>query len=101
MICLFDIIPTNNAQCQVHFVETVNIMLFVFLWEHILVSNMYCVVFLFYLSSSCVPYVASFSGLSSFDCSFELSNVYLGQMHTTHITSLKQPLFIEVRVASM
>jgi hypothetical protein len=94
MICLFDIIPTNNAQCQVHFVETVNIMLFVFLWEHILVSNTNYVVFLFYLSSSCVPYVASFSGLSIFDCSFELSNVYLGQMHTTHITSLKQPLFI-------
>ena len=30
------------------------------------VSNTYCVVFLFCFSSSCVPYVASFSGLSLF-----------------------------------
>ena len=29
-----------------------------------------CVVCLFCLSSSCVPYVASFSGLSIFDCPF-------------------------------
>ena len=33
-------------------------------------SNTYCVVFLFGFSLSCVPYVASFSGLSIFDCSF-------------------------------
>jgi hypothetical protein len=30
------------------------------------VSNTYCVVFLFCFSSSCVPSVASFSGLSNF-----------------------------------
>ena len=30
------------------------------------------VVFLFCLSSSCVPYVASFSGLSIFDCPFDI-----------------------------
>ena len=36
----------------------------------IVVSNAYCVVFLFCFSSSCVPYVASFSGLSIFDCPF-------------------------------
>jgi len=35
----------------------------------IVVSSTYCVVFLFCLSSSCVPNVASFSGLSIFDCS--------------------------------
>ena len=35
---------------------------------HIVVSNTYCVVFLFCFSSSCVPYVASSSGLSIFDC---------------------------------
>ena len=28
------------------------------------VSNTYCVLFLFYFSSTCVPYVVSFSGLS-------------------------------------
>ena len=33
-------------------------------------SNSYCDVFLFCFSSSCVPYVASFSGLSFFDCPF-------------------------------
>jgi hypothetical protein len=32
----------------------------------IVVSNTYCVVFLLCLSSSCVPHVASFSGLSTF-----------------------------------
>ena len=36
----------------------------------IVVSTTYCVVILFCLSSSCVPYVASFSGLSIFDCPF-------------------------------
>jgi hypothetical protein len=34
------------------------------------VLNIYCVVFLFCLSSSCIPYAASFSGLSIFDCHF-------------------------------
>jgi hypothetical protein len=33
---------------------------------HIVMSNTYCVVFLFCLSSSCAHYVASFSGLSIF-----------------------------------
>ena len=37
---------------------------------HIVWSNTYCVVLLFCFSSSCVPYVASFSGLSFFDCPF-------------------------------
>ena len=36
----------------------------------IAVSNTYCVVFLYYLSSSCIPYVASFSGLFNFDWRF-------------------------------
>ena len=36
----------------------------------IVVSSTYCVVFLLCLSSSCVPYVASFSGLYIFDCPF-------------------------------
>jgi len=37
---------------------------------HIVVSNTYFVVCLFRLSSSCVPYVVIFSGLSILDCSF-------------------------------
>ena len=40
---------------------------------HIVVSNTYCVVFLFCFSSSCVPYVVSISGLSI----LVFSNVYL------------------------
>ena len=36
----------------------------------IVVSNIYCVVFLFCFSSSCVPYVSSVCGLSNFDFSF-------------------------------
>ena len=35
-----------------------------------IVSNAYCVVFLFCFSSSCVLYVASFSELSIFDIPF-------------------------------
>ena len=37
---------------------------------HIVVSKTYCIVFLFCFSSSYVPYVAIFSGLSIFDCTF-------------------------------
>jgi hypothetical protein len=37
---------------------------------HIEVSNTYCVMVLFCLSSSSVPYVASFYGLSIFDWPF-------------------------------
>jgi hypothetical protein len=43
----------------------------------IVVSNTYYVVFLFRLSSSCVPYVVSLSRLSSFDCPSVSSKVYL------------------------
>ena len=42
----------------------------------IVVSNTYCVVFLFWLSSSCVLYVARFSGLSILIAPSEFSNVY-------------------------
>jgi len=36
----------------------------------IVVSNKHCVVFLFCLSSFCIPYVVNFSGLSICDCQF-------------------------------
>ena len=54
----------------------------------LVVSNTYYVVFLFCLSSSCVLYVASFSEMSIFDCSF----VVLYHLFTP-------PLFIEVSVS--
>ena len=47
---------------------------------HIVVSNTYCVVLLFCLSSSCVPYIASFSRLFIVDCPSVLSNVYFMQL---------------------
>jgi hypothetical protein len=43
----------------------------------IVLSNTYCVVFLFCLSSSCVPYVASFSGLPILVAPSVFSNVYM------------------------
>ncbi len=43
----------------------------------IVVSKTYCVVFLFCLSSSCVSYVASFSGLSIVIAPSVFSSVYL------------------------
>jgi len=42
-------------------------------YPHIVVFNTYCVVFLFCFSLSSVPYVASFSGLSIFDCPFGIT----------------------------
>jgi hypothetical protein len=38
----------------------------------IVLSNTYYVVFLFCISSSCIHYFASLSGLSNFDCSFSI-----------------------------
>jgi hypothetical protein len=38
--------------------------------QHVMMSNTYCAVFLICFSSSCVLYVASFSGLSICDCPF-------------------------------
>ena len=44
----------------------------------IVVCDTYCVVFLFCFYSSCVPYVASFSGLFIFDCpSFQCSLTFI------------------------
>jgi hypothetical protein len=43
----------------------------------IVASNTYCVVFFVCFSSSCVPYVASFSGLSILIAPSVFSNVYL------------------------
>jgi hypothetical protein len=45
----------------------------------LVVSNIYYGVSLFCFSSSSVPYVASFSGLTVFDCTFAsvFSNVYV------------------------
>ena len=42
----------------------------------LVVSNTYCVVFLFCFSSSCVPYIASFSGFPFLIIPSVFSNVY-------------------------
>ena len=43
----------------------------------IVVASTYCIVCLLWFSSSCVPYVASFSGFSIVYCPSVFSNVYL------------------------
>ena len=50
---------------------------FVFALFEFICLNIYCAVFLLGLSLYCVPYVASFSGLSIFYCPAVFSNVYL------------------------
>ena len=52
-------------------------------------SNTYCVVFLFCLSSSCVPYVTSFSGLSMSVC----CKVYSGSNQSIHIGNLMLAMY--------
>jgi hypothetical protein len=41
---------------------------YLYLFVHSDAQHILCVSFVFILSSYCVPYVASFSGLSIFDC---------------------------------
>ena len=43
---------------------------YLYLFVYSGVQHMLCCVFVLFWSSSCVPYVASFSGLSISDCSF-------------------------------
>jgi hypothetical protein len=44
------------------------------------VSNTYCVVFFTWFSSSCVPYVHSFSELSIFECPFGIiQRLFIGR----------------------
>ena len=52
----------------------------------IVVSNTYCVVFLFCFSSSCVGPVASFSGLSIFDWPFGILKRFFSLCLTTYFT---------------
>ena len=58
----------------------------------VFVCNTYCVVFLllFCFSSSCLPYVASFTGLSILDCPSIFSNVYLLEISADPGTKLNQ-----------
>ena len=55
------------------------LFVFVFFFLRIVVSNTYCVVFFFFLSSSYVLNVASFSGLHSFYYSFGVVSHFLKQ----------------------
>jgi hypothetical protein len=47
----------------------------------IVVSSTYWVVFLLCFSSSCIPDIASFSGLSFFESPSVFSNVYLNERY--------------------
>ena len=74
IMCLY--VLSSVLWCQLRFPHKIDIRLFVeglmsFL-RYLCLSNTYCVVFLLCLSSSCVLYVASFSGLFIFDCPFHI-----------------------------
>jgi hypothetical protein len=58
----------------------------------VVVSNTYCVVFLFCFSSSCVPYIASFSGLSILIAPSVFSNERKDMDPLTHIYMTAQYL---------
>ena len=61
-----------------------------------MVSNANCVVFLFSFSLSSVPYVASFSGLSIFDCPFDILLRLLNRVHnSTNINKANNHLSLE------
>ena len=57
----------------------------------IVMSNTYCVVFLFCFSSSCVPYVVNVSGLSIIDCPSVFSNVYSTTGQFCNIFMINKP----------
>jgi hypothetical protein len=69
-----DIIPGLLLMfCASHFSYLCSFLIHVMCVSlRIVVSSAYCVVCLFCFSSSCVPYVASFSGMSMFDCPFDI-----------------------------
>jgi len=54
-----------------------HVLITLFVCLHIVVSNTYCVVFLLCFPTSCVLYVAKFSGLSIVGCPFGIPYVNL------------------------
>jgi hypothetical protein len=68
----------NDLQINTVILFVIYSLKFVYYW--------YCVVFLFCLSSSCVPYVDSFPVLYFFECPSVFSNVYL-ELQRTKIKS--------------
>ena len=59
--------PLHPVVCTMaHVLFTLSVVLV----AHSGVQHRHCVVFLFFFSSSCVPYVANFSGLSRLYCPF-------------------------------
>ena len=59
------VVCSPEDSCPVYIISVL------FTYIVLVVSNTYCVVFLYCFSSYCVPYyVASFTGLSIFDCTF-------------------------------
>jgi hypothetical protein len=67
-------------------------------------SNTFCFLFLFCLYLSCVPYVASFSGLSILYCLLVFSNVYfhvyIGKLNMLKENTYTQKYFYEVNICA-
>jgi hypothetical protein len=70
-----------NTFCTSLYINTPNSIWAMRFCFRIVVSNTYCVVFLFCFSSSCVPYAASFSGLSICNCPFGILVRLFKQIH--------------------
>jgi hypothetical protein len=80
LICSLRFLHNNDVRFVFTSLFVGNLMSYLrYLWFflRIVVSKTCCVVFLFCLSSSCVPYIASFSGLSFLIAPSVFSNVYL------------------------
>jgi hypothetical protein len=70
-----------NTFCTSLYINTPNIICAMRFCFRIMVPNTYCVVFLLSFSSSCVPYVVSFSGLSICNCPLGILVCLFTQIH--------------------
>ena len=68
IMCLY--VLSSVLWCPLRIQHKNYVPFFICVSLRIVVSNTCCVMFMFCFSSSCVPYVASFSGLSICDCPF-------------------------------
>jgi hypothetical protein len=70
-LSLFYLFPAETTYNYVPVVcNGTHVLLTLFVYLHVVMSNTYCVVLLLCFSSSCLSFVVSFCGLSIVDCLF-------------------------------
>ena len=84
-----------NSPCN-----SIYVIYVIYLCLPVVVSNTYCVVFLFCLSSSCVTYLASVSGLFIIDCPFGIlyclfDGVFNATFNNISVISWRSDLLVE------